>query len=95
MFKFKKVRMNKKYYGSNYYDCGCTYNVISDGLIVSKLNELCKKYNAEITRLSLTSDGFLNDKYCIVKMKAHRKDFKNIVQEFTLYFIKYIQDVKY
>ena len=93
ILKFKKAKINKKYYGSGWHS-GCTYDVVSDGAVVSKLNELCEKYNAEIVRLSLTADNF-DDKDCIIKIKAHKKDFKNIVNEFTLYFIKYIEDLRY
>lgn len=93
MLKFKKAKINKKYYGSG-WDRGCTYNVVSDGAIVSKLNELCDKYNAEIVRIRLTADDF-DDKDCIIKIKAHRKDFKNIVNDFTLHFIRYIEHLRY
>ena len=72
------------------------YDVISDGTVVRKITELCEKYNAEIIRINLTDEtGYFNNKDCFIKIKAHRKDFIKIVNEFSLYFIKYIQDVKY
>ena len=92
ILRFKNAKINEKYYGYS----SSTYDVISDGAIVRKITELCEKYNAEIVRINLTdTTSYFNDKECFIKIKAHRKDFINIVNDFTLHFIKYIQDVKY
>lgn len=95
ILRFKKAKINEKHYGYG-FNSSSTYDVISDGAIVRKITELCEKYNAEIVRINLTdTTSYFNDKECFIKIKAHRKDFINIVNDFTLHFIKYIQDVKY
>ena len=95
ILRFKKTKINEKHYGYG-FDSSSIYDVISDGTIIRKITELCEKYNAEIIRINLTDEtSYFNNKDCFIKIKAHRKDFINIVNEFSLYFIKYIQDVKY
>lgn len=95
ILRFKKAKINEKHYGYG-FDSSSIYDVISDGTIIRKITELCEKYNAEIIRINLTDEtSYFNNKDCFIKIKAHRKDFINIVNEFSLYFIKYIQDVKY
>ena len=95
ILRFKKAKINEKHYGYG-FNSSSTYDVISDGAIVRKITELCEKYNAEIVRINLTdTTSYFNDKKCFIKIKAHKKDFINIVNDFTLHFIKYIQDVKY
>lgn len=92
MLKFKKAKIDEKHYGYG----NSTYNVISDGAIVKKIIELGKKYNAEIVRINLSdSDSWFGEHDCFIKIKAHKKDFINIVNDFMLYFIKYIQNVRY
>ena len=94
ILRFKKMRVNEKHYGYG-WNSSSSYDVISDGAIINKLNELCEKYDAIIKRINLTDGYWYKQKYCFVKIIAHKKDFINIVNEFSLYFIKYIQDVKY
>ena len=95
ILKFKKAKVNEKHYGHG-WDHSSTYDVISDGAIVKKINELCEKYNADIIRINLTDeDDYFNDRYCFIKIKAHKKDFLNIVNEFSLHFIKWVSNIKY
>ena len=95
ILRFKKAKINEKHYGYG-FNSSSTYDVISDGAIVRKITELCEKYNAEIIRINLTDEtGSFNNKDCFIKIKAHRKDFINIVNEFSLYFIKWLSDIRY
>ena len=95
ILRFKKAKINERHYGYG-LNISSTYDVISDGAIVRKINELCEKYNAEIIRINLTDEvGYFNDKNCFIKIKAHKKDFRSIVNDFTLHFIKWITDIKY
>ena len=91
MLKFKKAKVNEKFYGSNYWDMGSSYDYVPDGTIVRELNKLCEKYNAEIIRITLRDVN----KESVIKIKAHRKDFKNLVNDFMIYFIKWIYNVRY
>lgn len=95
ILRFKKAKINEKHYGYG-FNSSSTYDVISDGAIVRKITELCEKYNAEIIRINLTDEtGYFNDKDCFIKIKAHKKDFINIVNEFSLHFIKWLSDIRY
>ena len=95
ILRFKKAKINEKHYGYG-FNSSSTYDVISDGAIVRKITELCEKYNAEIIRINLTNEtGYFNNKNCFIKIKAHKKDFINIVNEFSLYFIKWLSDIRY
>ena len=92
MIKFKKRKVNQKFYGYS----GSSYDLITDGAIVDKIHELCDKHNATIRRISLTDESSWGEqKDCIIKIFAHKKDFLNIVNEFSLYFVKWISDIKY
>lgn len=95
ILRFKKAKINEKYYGYG-FNSSSIYDVISDGAIVRKITELCEKYNAEIIRINLTNEtGYFNNKNCFIKIKAYKKDFINIVNEFSLYFIKWLSDIRY
>ena len=94
ILRFKKAKINEKHYGYG-FNSSSTYDVISDGAIVNKLNELCEKYNATIKRINLTDEDWYRQKDCFVKIIAHKKDFINIVNEFSLYFIKWLSDIRY
>ena len=95
ILRFKKAKINEKHYGYG-FNSSSTYDVISDGAIIRKITELCEKYNAEIIRINLTNEtGYFDNKDCFIKIKAHKKDFKNIVNDFSLYFIKWLSDIRY
>ena len=93
--RFKKAKINEKHYGYG-FNSSSTYDVVSDGAIVKKIIELCKQNNAEVIRINLSdNDSWFCEHDCFVKIKAYKKDFINIVNEFTLHFIKYIQNIRY
>ena len=95
ILRFKKAKVNEKHYGYG-WNGGSSYDLVSDGAIVRKFTELCEKYNAEIIRINLTDEiSYFNDKNCFIKIKAYKKDFINIVNEFSLFFIKWLSDIRY
>ena len=64
---------------------------------LSKAQELCDKYNAEIKQIYLTDETKNLDELedCFIKIKAYKKDFMNVVNDFSLYLLKWISNIRY
>ena len=94
--KFKKSKVNEKNYGIG-MDSGRCYSVVSDGTIVGIIHKLCDKYNAEIKQIYLTDETKNLDELedCFIKIKAYKKDFMNVVNDFSLYLLKWISNIRY
>lgn len=96
--KFKKSKVNEKNYGYGIgMNSGRCYSVVSDGTIVGIINKLCDKYNAEIKQICLTDEIKNIDELedCFIKIKAYKRDFMNIVNDFSLYLLKWISNIRY